>query len=188
MIGRVLPVILILIAGGLFVGYISPQYNAKVIPLQEQIREYDSALAAANDFKQKEAQLAADRAAIPADSIARIESYLPDGVDNVQLILDLNALAARSGVQLSNFNVKNSTGQTATGLPGDTTVAAAGSNQQTDSLDLSVRATGTYSAFRAFLAGTEKSLRPLDLVQMVLTDSQTGVYTYDMTFRIYWLH
>lgn len=186
MIGRLLPVFLILIAIGIFAGYINPTYTGTILPLEAEIAQYNSTLSAAADFNKKEAQLAADRAAIPADSITRLEAFLPDGVDNVQLILDLNALAARSGVQLSNFSIKDSAASN--GITSGGNLPLESGAKATDSLDLSVTAVGTYSAFRTFLAGAELSLRPLDVVQLTVTPSATGVYTYNMTFRIYWLH
>lgn len=189
MIGRILPIIIILISIGLFVMLINPIYTQEILPLQAQVKQYDSALKAAADFNQREIALANERNVIPADSINRLETYLPDGVDNVQLILDLNALAARSGVQLSNFDIRDGAAPaaSATTQSGALSAGAVG-NQLTDSLSLSVKATGTYSAFRTFLTGVESSLRPLDLVDMTVVDSATGVYTYTMTFRIYWLH
>jgi Tfp pilus assembly protein PilO len=185
MIGRILPVILILISIGLFAGYINPTYAQKVTPLKAEIKQYDSTLAAAADFNKKEAELAADRNAIPAESIQRLETYLPDGVDNVQLILDLNALAAKSGMQLSNFDIQQHSQSSSSGSGA---IPLESGGKATDSLDLTVKATGSYAAFRTFLAGIEQSLRPMDVVQMTLTDSQTGVYTYNITLRIYWLH
>jgi len=182
MITRLVPVFIIIIAIAMFLGYVNPTYKDKIVPLQAQIKQYNSTLAAAEDFNKKEAQLATERNAIPSDAIVRVQTYLPDGVDNVQLILDLNALAAKSGIQLSNFDIKDSSA-TASGQS-----APDSSNQTVDSLNLTVKAIGTYSAFRTFLSGVEMSLRPMDLVQMDVTDSSTGVYTYDLTFRIYWLH
>ncbi|MDB5195435.1 MAG: hypothetical protein JWO84_619 [Parcubacteria group bacterium] len=183
-----MPIVLILLALGIFVGYINPTYTGKILPLQAQIKQYNSTLAAANDFNKKEAELATARNAIPADAISHLQAYLPDGVDNVQLILDLNALAAKSGVLLSNFDIKSSAStnsgvdQSAGALPLDP------SAKPTDAIDVSVAATATYGAFRTFLDGVERSLRPMDVVQMTLNDSTTGVYTYNLTFRIYWLH
>lgn len=189
MITRILPILLLLISLGLFFGYINPTYTTKILPLQAEIKQYDSTLAAAADFNKKEAELATDRSAIPADAIHRLGTYLPDGVDNVQLILDLNALAAKSGVQLSNFDIKgNILPTTADETKANATLPLESGSKQIDSIDLSVKAVGTYSAFRTFLDGIEKSLRPMDLVQMNLTSTATGVYSYDMTFRIYWLH
>lgn len=185
MIARVLPVILLLISLGLFFGYVNPVYTQKVLPLQAEIQQYNSTLAAASDFNKKEVQLAADRDAIPAVGIARLETYLPDGVDNVQLILDLNALAAKSGIQLSNFDIKSNQGTISNG---SNQLPLEGQNQVVDSIDLNVKAVGTYSGFRTFLEGVEQSLRPMDLVQTSLTYAPSGVYNYEMTFRIYWLH
>ena len=184
---RTLPVILILTAFGLYFTYISPTYTGKILPLKEEIRRSTSALAAADDFKAKEAQIAIERANISQEAITRLTSYLPDGVDNVQLVLDVSGLAGRSGVVLSNFTIKDNSSATVS----DTTAnkpLLSNTGNMTDSLDLSFTATGTYGAFRTFLYGIERSLRPLDITQLNLTDSKTGVYTYDLTLRIYWLH
>lgn len=185
MIGRVLPVLLLLLAIGLFFGYANPVYIQKIQPLQAEIKQYNSTLVAAQDFNKKEAQLAADRDAIPAGGIARVQTYLPDGVDNVQLILDLNALAAKSGLQLSNFDIRGNESPNGTA---SAQLPLEGENQTVDSIDLNVKAVGTYAGFRAFLDGVERSLRPMDLVQLSVTYAPSGVYSYDMTFRIYWLH
>lgn len=181
MMSRILPVLLVLIAIGLFFGYINPTYTGSVATLRTQIDSYDGALKAAAAFNQKEQQIQLERSSISPENLERIESFLPDGVDNVQLILDLNSLAGRSGLTLSNFDI--GAPKAATG--GDKLSLA--SESPVESLDLSVSATGSYGAMKSFLQGAEWSLRPLDLVNLTLSDSRTGVYTYDMTFRIYWL-
>ena len=189
MITRILPVLAILIVIGLFFGYIEPTYTGQIAEAKTQIASYNAALAAASQFNQKENQLIAEQNQIPAASLQRLGSYLPDGVDNVQLILDLNSLAARSGVQLSGFQVtNNSTAPNSSASQGaGTTVPALNSGGTTQTLNLSVTASGTYSAFRTFLSASEQSLRPMDVTALSLNDSATGVYTYQITYRIYWL-
>lgn len=178
---RLLPAVFILIAIGLFFGYVNPTYTGPVAALREDIQSYDSALAAAREFKQKEQELIARRSQILPEDTARVEAFLPDSVDNVQLILDLNALAERSGITLSNFDV-------ATGREEqENDQVMLESESPVSELDLSLSATGSYAAFKSFLLGTELSLRPLDLVELNISDSPTGVYTYEMTYRIYWL-
>lgn len=185
MINRTLPALLIIISIGIFVLYVNPTYKNSILPLKEEIKRSDSALAAASDFKRKEAQLATERAAISEESVTKINSFLPDGVDNVQLIVDLNALAARSGVRLSNFNIKENR---QAGADSPESLLADQGRRGTDSLDLSVTVNGTYGAFRTFLYGVEHSLRLMDVTQIIVTSSATGVYSFDVTFRIYWLH
>jgi|TARA_R110000824_G_scaffold401771_1_gene615694 Tfp pilus assembly protein PilO len=188
MMSRLLPFIFVLIAGAIFMGYIHPTITGSIAETNTEIQSYDSALKAAARFEAKQAELAAARAALPPDGIARLEGFLPDGVDNVQLIFDLDALASRTGVKLSEFTTSESN-KPATGFAVDQASenSAYESSSPYDSLDLSMSATGSYAAFRAFLTGAETSLRPLDLVELSLNDSSTGVYTYDMTFRLYWL-
>lgn len=195
---RVIPILLILGAIGIFFGYINPTYTGDIAQAKSDIESYDAALTAGTQFSQKEAELTNAKAAIPADKLARLEAFLPDGVDNVQLILDLDALAARSGMTLSNFSVNaNPTSDTSSATPS----AASGASitpdpsgslslaapDPVDSLQITLSATGTYSAFRTFLAGIEQSLRPLDITSLTVTSSKTGVYTYDLTINIYWL-
>lgn len=187
MISRLIPLLLVVAAGGLFFGYVQPTYSGSIATLTSENKNLDTALLAAREFKEKEVALTRERSTIPADQLARLESALPDSVDNVQLIVDLNSLAARSGVQLSQFDVsggEGTEGETAVAVAND---AALASGEPTDSLEVSVSATGTYASFRTFLDGIEKSLRPLDVVELSVQDSSTGVYTYNMTFRLYWL-
>jgi Tfp pilus assembly protein PilO len=182
MTSRILPIVLILVAIGLFFGYINPTYTGSVAALRKEIRSYDAALVAAEAYAKKEAELLAQQSAIPEEGRARIEAFLPDSVDNVQLILDLDSLAARSGLELSDFNIKTSLDKEENGDE-----FTLGTEKPFESLEISVSAGGTYEAFKRFLVGTEYSLRPLDLVEVSVQDSPTGVYSYTMTFRIYWL-
>jgi len=54
-------------------------------------------------------------------------------------------------------------------------------------VDLSLSAIGTYTALQNFLRGVEKSVRLLDIKDIVVKGSDTGVYTYQMKLRLYWL-
>lgn len=187
MMTRLLPVAALIVAAGLLFGYIMPTYQHSIMSEQAQIQSYDNALTAANDFKKKESDLAQQRAALPADSLARLAEFLPDGVNNVQLILDLDGLAARSGMTLSNFdiNVNSVSNGSASGDPSALNLQ---SNNPVDSVQLTVQTTGTYAQFRSFLAGIEQSLRPLDVINLTVSSGTGGQYTYDLTIRIYWLH
>lgn len=195
MMSRLFPAIALILAIGLFFGYINPTRTGSIAETQAQIDSYDSALEAADRFKEKESELIREQAAIPQDKLERLKTFLPDGVNNVQIILDLNSLAARSRVTLSNFNIVGSPDTTGsqTAAPGAEAQGPAGtgfglaSEQAIDSLEITVSATGTYEAFRTFLDGIERSLRLLDVVSVSVSDSDTGIYTYDMTIRLYWL-
>ena len=178
---RILPLLALILAVAIFFGYINRTWNGDIANAKARIITDDTALAAANEYAAKETSLAASRDTINADSLARLKELLPDSVDNVALILDLNALAARSGLALSSIDVaqQSSSGGT-TALPTD-------NGSPVGSVDLSLAASGSYPALRQFLDGIEKSLRLLDVENLSITGTDTGVYNYTMRIRLYWL-
>ena len=68
-------------------------------------RPDDQALIAAQKYIAQQNQLASARDAIDPKDLEALTTFLPDSVDNVRLILDLNALAARSGISVMNIDV-----------------------------------------------------------------------------------
>jgi len=183
MMTHILPAAALILALGLFLGYINPAYTGAVSDLRLEIGNLDHALASAAEYRFRENELAEARNRISAEDLARLSAFLPDGVDNVQLILDIDALAARSGMRLSDFNIAERASPSADSR--DTIVL--GTEGPTESLTLSVSAVGSYANFVSFLSAVERSLRPLDLVELTIKDSPTGVYSFGMAFRMYWL-
>lgn len=184
MMSRLLPVIALIIAAVIFFAYIQPRFAGPIEELQAQIAGYDAALAAAEEFTEREAELINERNAIAPEELERLSKFLPDGVDNVQLILDLDALAARSGMTLSGFDVASMPG--AEGESSNTGPLIE-ENGPVESIDVTVEAAGSYGALQTFLAGVENSLRLVDVVEVGIETSATGIYKYELTFRVYWM-
>ncbi|MGH7175119.1 MAG: GspMb/PilO family protein [Minisyncoccia bacterium] len=177
---RLIPLILIVAAVSIFFFYIDPAYTGSIQAAQTAIASDNQALAAAAAYTAKENQLAAARDQIPPGDLARLAQLLPPSVNNVETILDLNALAARSGLTLTAVDVSSDSS-------GNSTAAVGTVDQSLGFVDLSISATGTYQAFRTFLAGIESSERLLDVQALSVKGSTTGVYSYSMTLRLYWL-
>jgi hypothetical protein len=186
MMSRILPILIGLIAIGIFFGYVHPTYRGDIAMKRAQASAYDSALKAAQAFKEREEELSKKQDAVSALDTERIEAFLPDGVDNIQLILDLDALSTRSGIRLQDFSVEQEGAADTTSTPAPGRLAIT-EERAVESIEVTVSGVGSYRAFRTFLEGVELSLRPLDLVDLSVSDSETGIYSYGMRFRIYWL-
>lgn len=184
-----IPIGLIILALGVFFVYVRPTYDTSVVAVQQQIDSYDAALAAAASYSAKENQLASQRNAMSASDLARLATFLPDGADNVQIILDLDALAARSGISLANFTTStpgsNTTNTANAPLANTSKTATVSTGSKVQPVELTVGATGTYTALRTFVNGVEHSLRLVDLVSLSVKQSNSGVYTYQMVLRLY---
>jgi Tfp pilus assembly protein PilO len=180
---RILPLFALMVATGIFFSYVHPTWSGRIAETKAAIISDEQALVAASAYTTRQNALATERNAIDPENLSRLAVFLPDSVDNVGLILDLNALAARSGLSLSNIDVTKNT-VVSSDASGALPVARA---NPTSSIDLSLSAVGTYTALQAFLVGIEKSTRLLDVQDIVVKSSDTGVYSYQMKLRIYWL-
>lgn len=181
---RILPIIALSVAIGIFFAYVNPTWSGSVADTKAAIELDDIALASASEYTERQNTLAAERSNIDQANLERLTTLLPDSVDNVGLILDINALAARSGLSLASIDVAVVDGGAKNGASGalPTTVT-----NPTGSINLSLSALGTFSAFRAFMSGIEKSARLLDIQDITVKGSDTGVYSYQVTLRLYWL-
>lgn len=181
---RILPLIALAVSAAIFFAYVSPAWSGPIAAAKAAIALDNRALASAEEYARQQNALADARAAIDPESLERIETLLPDSVDNVGLILDVNALAARSGLSLANIDVVPADGATKSGAPG---ALPTGATNPVGSINLSLTALGTFSAFQTFIRGIERSARLLDIQDIGVKGSDTGVYAYQVTLRLYWL-
>lgn len=181
---RILPLLALFIAAGIFFVYVGPTWSGSIAATKASIVLDDEALVAADEYKAQQNELASKVNAIDPANLARLSVFLPDSVDNVGLILDLNALAARSSLSLANIDVTANTVDSAT--PAGQALPASSVNPM-GSIDVSLSAVGTYAALKAFLIGVENSARLLDVRNISVSGSETRVYTYKITLRLYWL-
>jgi Tfp pilus assembly protein PilO len=187
---RVLPILVLVLALGVFIGYVNPTWTGEVAEINDAIAANEDALAAAKSYLAREEVLLQKRDAMDQNDLAKLSAMLPNGIDNVGLILALNALAARSGLALSNVDVSQPTGaNAANGTQGFSSGAGPDFDRATPtgSVDLTLTATGSYAAFQSFLSGVERSQRLLDVRSISVQGTNTGLYTYQMTIRFYWL-
>jgi Tfp pilus assembly protein PilO len=173
----------------LFFFYTKPAYDS-VRTTQTQIVEYDQALNKAAELqKLKQSLLSRYNAFNPSD-VDRLHKLLPDHVDNVRLVLDLDTLASQHGFALQNVVINApGTGVVEQGAP------TIGPNRQTyDSLTLKFSTSGTYPKFVELMTAIEDSLRLVDVVALSMDLDATAAgsagdpnYRFDITLRTYWL-
>lgn len=181
---RLLPIIALSVAIGIFFGYVNPTWSKSIADTKAAIALDDTALELSTKYAAQKATLATEQANIEQANLERLSTFLPDSVDNVGLILDINALAARSGLSLANIDVAAGDSGAKNSAPGALPTSVA---NPVGSINLSLTALGTFSAFQKFLSGIEGSARLLDVQDMTVKGSDTGVYSYQITLRLYWL-
>lgn len=179
--------VLIALAVGLFFFYTKPTYDS-VDALQTDITQYNEALDKATQLLQKKQQLVSEFNAFSSTDLDRLQKLLPDHVDNVGLILEIDSLASRYGMSLENIDVSasdsssssdSSGSSSSSGSSGDTpTTIAADTVQTYGTMSLKFSTRSSYENFKQFLGALEQSLRIVDITSLQITpDNSTDSTT-----------
>jgi Tfp pilus assembly protein PilO len=193
------------LAIALFFFYTKPAFDT-VQSLQAQNAQYDAALAKATQLESLKQSLLAKYNSFDPNQLTRLSTMLPDQVDNIRLILDLDNIAQQYTMSLQNVQISEpaATGSGTNGTQPTTAIGQIASNQQPyDSVTLQFSTHGTYGQFKQFLSDLQSSLRIVDVVSMAVTPSGSGpstsvkgdatstadsyAYGYTMTLQTYWL-
>ena len=109
---------------------------------------------------------------------------LPDNVDNIRLIIDINNIAARHNLTLSSVQLGDTS---ATAVQGSS-LAVGPSDSAVGSVQVSFSVVSNYDNFIAFLEDVEHSLRIIDVDKISFEAGQGDLNTYTLEIRTYWLH
>ena len=113
---------------------------------------------------------------ISAADIRRIEALIPDQIDNVKLILELQQLGEQYGLVVERIDVSGSGAR-----------ELAGRKLNTVSFQADLR--GEYANFVDYLEQIERNQRLIDLrsAQFEANPDEEGQYGYNITLDTYWL-
>ncbi|PIR85197.1 hypothetical protein COU15_02205 [Candidatus Kaiserbacteria bacterium CG10_big_fil_rev_8_21_14_0_10_45_20] len=173
------PILFILVAGGILFGFINPTWS-EIKVLREEEEKYNSALDRSRLLQETRDQLLSRYNTFSPAELARLEKFLPDNVDNVRLILDIDSIAGRYGMRIRDVILSSDTSRTDLGQLGP-------DENRFDSRILSFSVTGSYTEFRAFLEDLEQSLRLVDVMKITFSSTDSGVYDYSLSIKTYWL-
>ena len=183
--------IALIAAGAIFFVYTKPTYDS-VQTIRNNVNAYNAALDKATELQKLKADLLTRYNSFDATQLDRLQKLLPEHVDNVALILDMDSIAARFGMGLENVDVSTP----ASSAAGSSAIGSVGASGKTfDSVTVHFSTAGSYENFLLFLRSLEQSLRIVDVVALTISpqgtatgnDSSILSYHYDMTLRTYWL-
>jgi len=179
----ILPTILVVAAIGLFAMYTNPTYQGLKGNMQKAAA-YDDALDKSQELKALRDKLQSARNAMSPENEQKLVRLLPDQVDNIRLIIDINNIAARRGLSLAGVAL----GEVSHTSSQASALAVGPSGEEVGSVSLGFSVVASYEEFLAFLQDVEHSLRILDIEKLSFNTGQGGKYSFEFTIRTYWLH
>lgn len=191
-----LPIVLIIVAIGIFFTFTTGQYD-KVRTQMAENQQFSRTLDDSKELLKKRDQVINAYNSIAEVDRDRLKKLLPDHIDNIRLIIDINGITSRRGVSIKNVrtgggssskttaasNVANVSGSPAPTLQQQ----APASLSKYDALTMSFGVTTTYENFINILNDLELSLRILDITKISFTPTDTNVYDFSVELKTYWL-
>ena len=197
--GKFISIIALLgISVALFMFQIQPRYDhAKEIKVK--VERLTSALEKTASIRKLRASLSKKYADFSKENLDRLQKLLPDNVNNVRLILDIDGIASQYGLRLKNVSISESKKPKMK----SEVIIGSGNDDLTDyqSRALGFSVTATYSEFKAFLQDLESSLRLLDVVSISMSSANKNpnsflpglqsvtepTYEFSILLKTYWL-
>lgn len=174
---NIISIVLILASLGLFFGYVDPTY-AVIKTQRAEKADYDRALNNSKELQAERDKLLEKFNNMENSDKQNLTKLLPDNIDNVRLIIDIDEIAKKYGMRIRNF-------KTSTAEASDKVGAA---NTTYGTLTLSFETTAQYQTFLSFARDLEQSLRLIDLVGIEFGSKENGdLYDYKISIKTYWL-
>ncbi len=137
-----------------------------------------------------------DYNSITADDREKLDKMIPDTVDNIRLIIDLNNVGVQNGLSLKNItaSAKSSSGS-ASGAASQSSSSGFGKKDTSginipniDTVGVSFSVSATYQQFINLMQALEANMRIMDLTHLSVTANDTGTYDFSVQLNTYYLH
>ncbi len=181
-----LPLLLIAASVGLFFLHIDPRYES-VKNLNKQREQYIEAINSTERLAMKRDELLVKYNSLPKEELAKLERMLPDKLNLVKLIADLDALAGKYGITVSAIKVSEEEADSADQVISDVPPKPYAVTT------VSFKFSAPYGNLVNFLEEMEKSLQMIDIKTIAFQNQggpeqkSTGVFEYEVSFQTYWL-
>jgi len=151
----------------------------------------NKALANAERIKNKIAELEAAKQEISQADLDKLSKFIPNHLDNVNLIIDINNIATKHGMSVKNVKVSSGeiarTAGASAGAGNLAPVTTVGASGRVQTAGMSFSITGNYQALVGFLDDLASSLRVIDPVSLAFTVDEKGLNQYNFEIRTYWV-
>lgn len=189
-------IIPILIFGTTIAGillFINPLYK-DIKVLKSEFSAHDEALTNSKKLETERDKLVNKYKSITEENLKKLDKLLPDGVDNIILILEIEKIALAYGMELKEIRYDTFTKNKVEGVGSEANAVKtiAEDNKAYGSWDLEFSVEGSYDKYLSFLHDLENNLRIVDISSVQFSSANTkesgvDIYKYSFKIRTYWL-
>lgn len=189
------PAILIVLAIGIFVGFINPMYT-EIQELEIQANAYDVALGDSKKLQLRRDELASEFNNFDQNDKDRISQMVPDEINNVLLIEEIQKVANDQGISITKVDFDPEQIHLKDTEEEEGSLATAGlkvvDNSLSETFFMEFEVQGSYADFVSLLELLETSLRIIDIYGIEFSssrpigeDESSDVYGYRFIVKTY---
>jgi len=148
--------------------------------------EYNRALDHARKVEEKVKELEEARQSISVEERQKLDEFIPDRIDTVDFVVNINRIAARHGMILKGVKIEEKT----TAIPTTARAIAqqgAAATSTIDSTGMKFSVSGPYNSLLGFLDNLAISLRVADVESVSFVSDEKGLNRYDIELKTYWV-
>lgn len=177
------PILSIVIAVALFFFFTKPMF-AEIGAIQDETDEYRQAVEKATLFNETLQDLVNRRNALTAHQMERLEALVPDSIDQVKALVDIEAIIRSHGMLFGNIDVEDTVVADDV-APVERVGVRNISEDDFVTSHITFEFIGTYEQFRAALADIEKSLVMLEIIEISFEATGVELQQYSVTARLH---
>lgn len=187
------PIILIGISIAGFVSMVGPLYQ-DINDLRVTVSSYNQALDNSKSLENERDKLTKKHNSINLEDLDRLQKLLPDNVDNIRLILEIEKIASPYGMVLRDvrYNVEKDEDKKTTAVQGGAVAKPGNKDYGVWNLEFSTE--GNYTNFLNFTRDLESNLRIVDIASIQFSSNAPQVkgstsesYKYAFKIKTYWM-
>lgn len=172
---------LLIISVSAFFMWINPHYGTVKI-LKAELADSKSALAQAQELDSIRDKLVEKENSFSLSDVAKLKKFLPDSVDNIRFIIDMQGIASHYGLAIGDISVGDTAKTTSSGA------AIGPSSKQYGETQLGFSVATSYENLISFLKDIEKSLRVMEIKSLSFNvdNKSPNVYKVSITVGAFW--
>jgi hypothetical protein len=192
----ILPILFIIISVLAFIFGVNPLYQ-KVLILRGDIALYNEALNSSTELQNKQESLLGAYNQIKQEDKDRLNSFLPDGVNDIQFILEVERIANLHNMPIKDIKFQAVKKDDTPTNPNTIVSAAAKDTSLYGIFPIEFTTDANYADFVLFLKDLEYNLRLADVKSISFTvpdasiktidGADPNIYHYTLDVETYWL-
>lgn len=192
----IFPILFILISIIIFIFGVNPIYN-EVSVLKADIVTYNTALDNSTNLQKTEDSLIKSYNEISQSDKDRLSSFLPDSVNNIQFILELERIANLHNMPIKDIKFEAKSNNNTSANPNVVVSSVSTDNRPYGVFPIEFMTEGNYDSFILFIKDLEFNLRVADIKSIsfnvpdpsskLVADFNPNIYRYLVKVETYWL-